>query len=65
MIAHLLGGLRAAVDRGRTRRPSWTGTSRASRRSWRAISATRNGQLLTILETLDLPADPADALGPL
>ena len=42
MIAHLLGGLRIAVDRGGPPR-SWTGTSTASPRSWSAISATRNG----------------------
>lgn len=63
-IAHLLGGLRAAADRG--------GGPEELDRHLDGIAAIMESHfryeeraLLTILETLDLPADPADALGPL
>ena len=64
MIAHLLGGLRIAVDRG--------GTPEDLDRHLDGIAAIMESHfryeeraLLTILETLDLPGDPADVLGPL
>jgi hemerythrin-like domain-containing protein len=64
MIAHLLGGLRDAVDRG--------GTPEELDRHLDGIAAIMESHfryeeraLLRVLETLDLPADPAQVLGPL
>lgn len=64
MIAHLLGGLSAAVDR--------SADTASLRQHLDGISAIMENhfryeerQLLTVLETLDLHAGPADALGPL
>ncbi|MBT2415333.1 hemerythrin domain-containing protein [Streptomyces sp. ISL-12] len=64
MIAHLLGGLRAAVDR--TAPPEELG------RHLEGIAAIMENhfryeerQLLAVLETLELAAEPRDALGPM
>lgn len=64
MIAHLLGGLQATVDAG--------GTSDELARHLEGIAAIMEShfgyeerQLLTVLETLALDADPAEVLGPL
>ncbi|MDI6105845.1 hemerythrin domain-containing protein [Actinoplanes sp. NEAU-A12] len=64
MIAHLLGGLQAAVDRSEP-------AARLSEHLDGIGAIMENHfryeerQLLTVLESLDLRADPADALGPL
>ena len=64
MINHLLAGLQAAVDR--SARPAELTRHREG------IAATMEShiryeerQLLTVLETLELAADPGDVLGPL
>ncbi|WP_229076799.1 hemerythrin domain-containing protein [Actinoplanes sp. DH11] len=64
MIAYLIGGLSAAVERG-------DGPDEL-RRHLEGVGAIMENhfryeerQLLTVLETLRLDADPADALGPL
>lgn len=64
MIAHLLAGLRAAVDGG--------GTAAELDSHLDGIAAIMESHfryeeraLLQVLETLDLPADPAEVLGPL
>ncbi|MEJ3653023.1 hemerythrin domain-containing protein [Actinomycetes bacterium KLBMP 9759] len=64
MIAQLLGALRAAVDRG--------DTPAVLDQHLEGIAAIMESHfryeeraLLTILETLDLAADPADVFGPL
>jgi len=64
MIGHLLAGLRAAADRG--------STAEELDRHLDGIAATMENHfryeeraLLRVLETLDLPADPAVVLGPL
>lgn len=64
MIGHLLGGLQAAIDRG--------STTEELDRHLEGIAAIMESHfryeeraLLTILETLDLDADPSDVLGPL
>lgn len=64
MIAHLLGGLRAAVDRA--------ASPGELDRHLEGIAAIMENhfryeerQLLTVLETLDPAAAPGDALGPL
>ena len=64
MIAHLLAGLRAAVDGG--------GTAAELDGHLEGIAAIMESHfryeeraLLQVLETLDLPADPAEVLGPL
>ena len=64
MIAQLIGGLRTAADRGGT--PAQLG------RHLEGIAAIMESHfryeeraLRQVLETLDLPADPTDVLGPL
>jgi hemerythrin-like domain-containing protein len=64
MIAHLLGGLSAAVDR--------SADPAQLRQHLEGIGAIMENhfryeerQLLTVLESLDLDAGPADAFGPL
>jgi len=64
MIAQLIGGLRTAADRGST--PAQLG------RHLEGIAAIMESHfryeeraLRQVLETLDLPADPTDVLGPL
>ncbi|WP_232666763.1 hemerythrin domain-containing protein [Pseudonocardia sp. TRM90224] len=64
MIAHLLGALRAAADRG--------STAEELDQHLEGIAAIMESHfryeeraLLKILETLDLPADPTTVLGPL
>ncbi|WP_308013351.1 hemerythrin domain-containing protein [Streptomyces beigongshangae] len=64
MIAHLIGGLRAAIDR--------TAPPEELDQHLEGIAAImenhfrhEEGQLLTVLETLNLPAAPGEVLGPL
>ncbi|MDT0341278.1 hemerythrin domain-containing protein [Streptomyces litchfieldiae] len=64
MIAHLLGGLRAAVDRA--------APPEELDRHLEGVAAIMEShfryeekRLLTVLETLELAADPREALGPL
>ncbi|WP_231954607.1 hemerythrin domain-containing protein [Actinoplanes derwentensis] len=61
MIAYLIGTLENAVRQNVDPRPHLDGLGAIMENHFRY----EERQLLTVLETLDLTADPADALGPL
>lgn len=64
MIAHLLGGLQAAVERAASP-PELAGHLEGIAAVMESHFRYEERQLLTVLETLDLEADARSALGPL
>ena len=62
MISHLLGGLQAAVDRSATA-DELSGHLEGVAALMESHFRYEERQLLTILQTLDLPASVTDVLG--